>query len=108
MSTYMYVKCLDCKATCDTNMNHHEVLIRSFWKMREALYQVRDLDTEGYLEVSIMGYGQELPNFLMDHHNHTLELWDEYDYQYDWETLNRLEKPEEPPSLQERVNRLFE
>lgn len=84
---------LHCK-TCDVSsvceINHGEHILRSLVKAYPHIKAAQEADDSGYLVVSIMAHdwlADDIFSYLSNHHEHDLELIDEY---------GQLEPLEEP------------
>lgn len=67
---------------CSWNSHMRDVM-RDLVRMTPALAQIAQMDTQGYVELSIMGYGAYLGDepifsWLTEHQGHDLELYNEY------------------------------
>lgn len=97
MSTYMYVKCPQCGASCDTDMLlYMSPVIKELYLYRKMLCAFEG-SMRAEIHVVVEGYGSRVPDFMIEHHTHVLELRDEYGHLYDWETLKRIEEPAPGP-----------
>ena len=83
MSTYWGLHCKPCDSHTGTGKNHGEVVLSDFARMSLLLRQLRRMDSQGYLEIEILGGfdGDDeisLIDWLIEHAGHTMELYNEY------------------------------
>lgn len=78
MSIYWGLHCKTCNICSDATLNHGEHILRGIVKAAPYIHAALEADDSGYLEISVMGYGQGLISFLNNHTDHELELYNEY------------------------------
>lgn len=81
MSREWGLHCKTCDACSVNDFNHGESLLRTMVKVFPHIKTAQDVDTYGYLNVTIAGYGYLSGDFfewLEEHAKHDLELEDEY------------------------------
>jgi len=78
MSTYWSLHCKTCSALSESDFNHGEHIIRGIVKAYPHIKAALEADDSHYLEVSVLGHGEELISFLHAHYPHDLELYNEY------------------------------
>lgn len=91
MSTDLYLRCQECQEVCDPNMRISlKDVVKYLWERRQELAALLYDSPRGYVEIEIESHGPAIPNFLAEHKDHTVLLYDEYGYLYSWETLERV------------------
>lgn len=72
-------RCKKCVVETETWFNHGEQILRDCVKVWPEVQKIRDTKS-WFLEVHILGRGDmaDLWNFIEEHHEHGIELVDEY------------------------------
>lgn len=105
MSTYYDVRCVECDTHMDLNHPHggHKY-IQEAYKARKEISDVQNAIALVNKKIHLFFIWEDadmdmglMVRFIGEHWQHTLQLWDEYGYQYDWETLERKEEPMRTP-----------
>lgn len=85
MSTYWGLHCKPCDSHTGAGKNHGEVVLSDFARMSLLLRQLWKMDSQGYLELDILGhfemetgYDGTFIGWLIEHAGHTMELYNEY------------------------------
>jgi hypothetical protein len=82
MSTYWGYRCKQDGIISDTWFNHGEQILRCYAECWPLIRQISEKDKCGYIEVTIMAHAHvnsEIFEFLHDHYEHGVELYNEYD-----------------------------
>jgi hypothetical protein len=78
MSRDWNMHCKTCNATSETDFGHGEHILRGIAKAFPHIQAAQKADDSGYLEVSVLGHGEELIAFLNEHTGHDLDIISEY------------------------------
>lgn len=83
MSTYWGLHCKPCDSHTGSGKNHGEDVLSDFVRMAPLFIQLRELDSQGYLEIEMLGgFDGDTDVYLIDwlcqHAVHEIELYNEY------------------------------
>ena len=78
MSTEWDFHCKTCDEYSEDLINRGDHVLESIFRLRHHIAAIKQEDTTGYLEVTIMAHGDAFIDFIVKHHDHEIELHNEY------------------------------
>ncbi len=78
MSEYWSIKCNDCNIRTEESANHLDSVLLNIMNHSNDFKRIRDSDTDGYIQIGIMGHEPEFIDFVMEHDGHDMIVLSEY------------------------------
>ncbi len=78
MSEYWTIKCNTCNWICEERANHLSSVLLNIMNHSNDFKRIKDSDTDGYIELSVMGHSSEFIIFVIEHDGHDMVVQSEY------------------------------
>lgn len=78
MSEYWSIKCNTCNIITDESANHLSSVLLNVMNHSNDFKRIMESDTDGYIELGIMGHSSEFIDFVAEHDGHDMIILSEY------------------------------